>query len=72
MPTRPWQSENAAAFVAERVDVIVAFSGSSAQAAHYATSTIPIVMDMDDPIRSGLVASLARPGGNRDRDFGHV
>ena len=58
-------SANAAAFVAEKVDVIVAFSGDSAQAARRATATIPIVMDVGgDPIRSGLVASLSRPGGN--------
>jgi len=55
----------AAAFVAEKVDVIVAFSGDSAQAARRATATIPIVMDVGgDPIRSGLVASLSQPGGN--------
>jgi putative ABC transport system substrate-binding protein len=57
-------SANAAAFVAETVDVIVAFSGGSARPARRATATIPIVMDADDPIQSGLVASLARPGGN--------
>jgi putative ABC transport system substrate-binding protein len=57
-------SANAADLVAEKVDVIVAFSGDSARAARQATSTIPIVMDMGDPIRLGLVASLARPGGN--------
>jgi putative ABC transport system substrate-binding protein len=58
-------SANAAAFVAEKVDVIVAFSGASAQAARRATATIPIVMDTGgDPIRSGLVASLSQPGGN--------
>jgi putative ABC transport system substrate-binding protein len=56
-------SANAAAFVAEKVDVIVAF-GPSAPPAHRATATIPIVMDTDDPIGLGLVASLARPGGN--------
>src|SRR6516225_10831269 len=58
-------SANAAAFVAEKVDVIVAFSGESARAARRATATIPIVMDTgEDPIRSGLVASLSQPGGN--------
>src|SRR5215469_9200444 len=56
---------NAAAFVAEKVDVNVAFSGGFARAARQATSTIPIVMDTGgDPIKSGLVASLPRPGGN--------
>ena len=57
-------SANAADLVAERVDVIVAFSGDCSRAARQATSTIPIVMDTGDPIRAGLVASLARPGGN--------
>ena len=58
-------SANAAAFVAEKVDVIVAFSGESVQATRRATATIPIVMDTGgDPIRSGLVASLSQPGGN--------
>src|SRR5215468_7504041 len=40
-------SANAAAFVAEKVDVIVAFSGDAAQPARRATATIPIVMDSD-------------------------
>lgn len=57
-------SANAADLVAQRVDVIVAFSGYCARAARRATSTIPIVMDTSDPIKEGLVASLARPGGN--------
>jgi len=58
-------SANAAAFVAEKVDVIVAFSGDAAVPARRATATIPIVMDTGgDPIRSGLVASLSQPGGN--------
>src|SRR5215475_8642072 len=55
---------NAAAFVAARVDVIVAISGNTAGPARRATVTIPIVMDSDTPIELGLVASLARPGGN--------
>jgi putative ABC transport system substrate-binding protein len=57
-------SANAADVVAEKVDVIVAFSGDGALAARQATSTIPIVMDTGDPIRLGLVGSLAQPGGN--------
>jgi putative ABC transport system substrate-binding protein len=48
-----------------KVDVIVSFGPSATRAAKEATSTIPIVMTQDDdPIGSGFVASLARPGGN--------
>jgi putative ABC transport system substrate-binding protein len=57
-------SANAAAFVAEKVDVIVAFSGNTAVPARRATATIPIVMDSDNPIGLGLVTNLARPEGN--------
>jgi putative ABC transport system substrate-binding protein len=55
----------AAEFVDMRVDLIVAASTLNARAAKQATSTIPIVMvGVIDPVRRGLVASLARPGGN--------
>jgi putative tryptophan/tyrosine transport system substrate-binding protein len=47
-----------------KVDVIVAAGPPSARAAKSATSTIPIVFSSADPIGEGLVASLARPGGN--------
>jgi putative tryptophan/tyrosine transport system substrate-binding protein len=48
-----------------KVDVILAWSTPVALAAQQATSTIPIVgAVMADPVNDGLVASLARPGGN--------
>ncbi len=55
----------AAELVALKVDVIVASTQVSALAAKQATKTIPIVFPVAaDPVASGLVASLARPGGN--------
>ena len=57
-------TEIANEFVRLKVDVIVT-SGAGAAAAKQVTSLIPIVFDIAlDPIGSGLVASLARPGGN--------
>jgi putative tryptophan/tyrosine transport system substrate-binding protein len=54
----------AADLVRLKVDVIVA-SSQGAVAAKQATTTIPIVMPIiTDPVRLGLVASLAKPGGN--------
>ena len=48
-----------------KVDVIVTEGTAATQSAMKATTTIPIVMvSVGDPLRSGLVASLARPGGN--------
>ncbi len=47
------------------VQVIVAVGGSATKAAQQATRTIPIIMSVViDPVGSGLVSSLARPGGN--------
>jgi len=55
----------AAELVDLKVDVIVALNPPSAHAAKNATKTIPIVMrSTDDPVTTGLVTSLARPGGN--------
>jgi putative ABC transport system substrate-binding protein len=54
-----------AELVQGKVDVIVADSTVATQSLKNATSTIPIVMAMvSDPVGSGLVANLARPGGN--------
>jgi putative ABC transport system substrate-binding protein len=57
--------EMAAELVALKVDVIISHAIPGPRAAAAATKTIPIVIaDGPDPVASGLVASLARPGGN--------
>jgi putative ABC transport system substrate-binding protein len=57
--------ELAADLVRLKVDLIVVTDGTPALAAKKATTTIPIVMtNVGDPVGVGLVASLARPGGN--------
>jgi ABC-type uncharacterized transport system substrate-binding protein len=59
------RSEIAAELVRLKVDVIVSGGPTITRAVKEATSTIPIVMGQDtDPVGSGFVASLARPGGN--------
>lgn len=61
----PGLDRQAQALVAARIDVIVCFSMAETQAARRATSTIPIVMVYGlAPVELGLIASLARPGGN--------
>jgi putative ABC transport system substrate-binding protein len=58
-------SEFATELVRLKVDVIVGASTGSALAAKRVTATIPIVItNAGDPVAAGLVASLARPGGN--------
>src|SRR5262245_11075313 len=56
----------AAELVRLKVDLIIAFGGTeAATAAKNATETIPIVMvGVRDPVGTGVIASLARPGGN--------
>jgi putative ABC transport system substrate-binding protein len=63
----------AAELVRSKPDVIVAFLTQASVAAKHATTTIPIVMVfVSDPVASGLVGSLARPGGNITGTSGQV
>ena len=58
-------AEIAAEFVRLKVDVIVTTGTESVLAAKQATAVIPIIFaTAGDPVGTGLVASLARPGGN--------
>ena len=58
-------AEIAAEFVQQKVDIIVTTSSNDAIAMKQATSVIPIVFAVSgDPVGTGLVATLARPGGN--------
>ncbi len=58
-------AEIANELVASRVDLLLVGGTSGARAAQKATATIPIVIfSASDPVGTGLVASLARPGGN--------
>lgn len=54
----------AAELVRLKVDLIVATQTPTVHAAKAASRSIPIVMSSGDPVRTGIVVSLARPGGN--------
>jgi putative tryptophan/tyrosine transport system substrate-binding protein len=63
------RNERLAGFAAElvdlRLDIIVTHGGAATRAVQQATATIPIIIAAaDDPLATGLVTSLARPGGN--------
>src|SRR5262245_59382217 len=60
-----WIRDRAAELAQRQVDVIVTAGTPASRAAQHATRTIPIVMaHVADPVGTGLVSSLARPGGN--------
>ena len=62
--SEPGAAEAADELVRLKVDIIVAGGTTSVVAAKRATPLIPIVFVAGDPVGTGLVASLARPGGN--------
>jgi putative ABC transport system substrate-binding protein len=57
-------ARHAAELVREKVDLIVVWSTNAAEAAKRATTTIPILVSVADPLGSGLIQSLARPEAN--------
>jgi putative tryptophan/tyrosine transport system substrate-binding protein len=57
-------ADHASAIVKAEVDLIVCAGEPAVRAAQQATKTIPILGLADDMVRSGFVASLAKPGGN--------
>jgi putative ABC transport system substrate-binding protein len=57
-------AEIAVELAQQKVDVIVTY-GAAVAALKQATASIPIVLIANDPVGSGLVASLSRPGGNQ-------
>ena len=62
----------AAELVGEKVDAIFAITSAAARAAKKATTSIPVVfVAVSDPVKYGLVASFARPGGNMT-GLGHL
>jgi len=65
LPDEEAARETAKEFVRNRVDLIVAFEDQTVRAVKLATSDIPVVfLHVSDPVASGYVTSLARPGGN--------
>src|SRR5215207_88166 len=61
----PEEAELSTALPRLKVDLILAWGTPAVMAARRATSTLPIIMvGVADPVGSGVVASLARPGGN--------
>jgi putative ABC transport system substrate-binding protein len=54
----------AAELVRAKVEVLMAGGPAATRAAAAATTTVPIVMGTHDPVEQGLIASLAKPGGN--------
>jgi putative ABC transport system substrate-binding protein len=63
--TQPALEKMAARFLRQKVDVVVTIGGRATRATQEATKTVPIVFTLSgDPIESGFVESLAKPGGN--------